>query len=158
MAAVGTYEPVLGLVVTAHQDRKAHILVSSKDYDDLILDIVMAHTDELEANPDKYVKFLRGIYRAIDYFNEHREEAIPIIASHFSITPEEFEQTLPNFRYTPYEEATQLMGTGDKKGRVYEVFGETMELNLEFGSSDVKLLPENHITTEIIDKVEKDWN
>jgi len=157
VAAVGTYEPVLSLVVATHQDRGAHIIVSSKDYEDLILDIIMAHTDELEAHPDKYVKFLRGIYRAIDYFYANQEEAIPIIASFFSITPEEFRDTLPNFRYTPLEEAKEFMGTAEAPGRAYEVFRSTMELNLEFGSSDVKLLPEDHITTEIIAQVEKDW-
>lgn len=157
VAAVGTYEPVLSSVVSTHADRGAHILVSSAQYDDLILDIVMAHTDELEANPDKYVKFLRGIYRAVDYFNENRDEAVKIIASHFSITPEDFEATLPNFRYTPYEEAVELMGTEEKPGRAYEVFREAMALNLDFGSSDVELFPEDHITTKIIEQVEKDW-
>ena len=62
---------------STHQDRGAHIIVSSKDYEDLILDIVMAHTDELAAHPDKYVKFLRGIYRAIDYFYANQEEVDP---------------------------------------------------------------------------------
>jgi NitT/TauT family transport system substrate-binding protein len=157
VAAVGTYEPVLSQVVATHADRGAHIIVSSRDYDDLILDIIMAHTDELAANPDKYVKFLRGIYRAIDYFYANQEEAIPIIASHFSITPEDFEQTLPNFRYTPYEEARAFLGTADQPGRAYEVFRETMALNLDFGSSDVELHPEDHITTTIISQVEKDW-
>ena len=157
VAAVGTYEPVLSLVVSTHQDRGAHILVSSKDYEDLILDIVMAHTDELAAHPDKYVKFLRGIYRAIDYFYANQEEAIPIIASHFSITPEEFEQTLPNFRYTPFEEAQEFMGTAEQPGRAYEIFRDAMALNLDFGSSDVELFPEDHITTGIITQIEKDW-
>jgi NitT/TauT family transport system substrate-binding protein len=157
VAAVGTYEPVLSLVVSTHQDRGAHILVSSKDYEDLILDIVMAHTDELAAHPDKYVKFLRGIYRAIDYFYANQQEAIPIIASHFSITPEEFEQTLPNFRYTPFEEAREFMGTAEQPGRAYEIFRDAMALNLDFGSSDVELFPEDHITTGIITQVEKDW-
>lgn len=158
VAAVGTYEPVLTQVVEAHKDsRGAHVLVSSKDYDDLILDIIMAHTDELEANPDKYVKFLRAVYRAIDYFNENREEAIPIIAEHFSITPDDFKATLENFRYTPYEEAVELMGTGEEKGRAWEVFDEAMALNLDFGSSDVKLEAEDHMTTRILDQVEKDW-
>jgi NitT/TauT family transport system substrate-binding protein len=144
-------------VVATHQDRGAHILVSSKDYDDLILDIIMAHTDELAAHPDKYVKFLRGIYRAIDYFYAHQEEAIPIIAGHFSITPEDFKATLPNFRYTPYDEARGFIGTADQPGRAYDVFRDTMALNLEFGSSDVELFPEDHITTEIIARVQKDW-
>src|SRR5918996_1758587 len=67
---------LLSLVVSTHQDRGAHIIVSSKDYEDLILDIIMAHTDELAAHPDKYVKFLRAIYRAIDYFYANQEESI----------------------------------------------------------------------------------
>lgn len=157
VAAVGTYEPVLSSVVAAHANRGAHVLVSSADYEDLILDIVMAHTDELKANPDKYVKFLRAIYRAVDYFNKNQKEAVAIIASHFSITPEEFEKTLPNFRYTPYEEAVKFMGTKGSPGRVYEVFRQTMALNLDFGSSDVELLPEDHITTSVIEQVKKDW-
>lgn len=157
VAAVGTYEPVLSQVVATHQDRGAHILVSSKNYEDLILDIIMAHTEELERRPEKYVKFLRAIYRAIDYFNDNQEKAIPIIAEHFSISPEEFKETLPNFRYTPYEEAAAFMGTEEEPGRVYEVFRQTMALNLDFGSSDVELYPEDHITTGVISKVEKDW-
>lgn len=157
VAAVGTYEPVLSQVVAAHQDRGAHILASSKDYDDLILDVIFVHTGELQANPDKYVKFLRAVYRAVDYFEKNRAEAIPIIAEHFSITPADFEATLPNFRYTPFEEAVDLIGTEDKEGRVYEVFREAMDLNLEFGSAEVKLDPADHIDRSIINKVEKNW-
>jgi NitT/TauT family transport system substrate-binding protein len=154
VAAVGTYEPVLSQVVAAHAERGAHILTSSKDQKDLILDIVMAHTGELHAHPDKYAKFLRAIYRAVDYFNAHQEEAIPIIAKHFSITPDDFKATLPNFRYTPLAEAKDFIGTKDKEGRVYEIFRETMDLNLEFGSSDVKLSPEDHIDRSIINQLQ----
>jgi NitT/TauT family transport system substrate-binding protein len=157
LAAVGTYEPVLTQVIAAHQDRGAHILASSKDYNDLILDIIMAHTDELKAHPDKYVKFLRAIYRAIDYFYANQDKAIPIIAAQFSITPDDFKATLPNFRYTPFEEAVEKIGTVDKEGRAYEVFREAMDLNLEFGSSDVKLNPEDHIDRSIINQIKKDW-
>ena len=156
VAAVGTYEPVLSQVAATHQNRGAHILVSSKDYNDLILDIIMAHTGELKAHPDKYVKFLRAIYRAVDHFYANQEQAIPIIAKHFSITPEDFKATLPNFRYTPFEEAVQLIGT-DKEGRVYEVFREAMALNLEFGAADVELHPEDHIDRSIIAKVQETW-
>ena len=154
VAAIGTYEPVLSQVVAAHKERGAHILTSSKDQKDLILDIVMAHTGELKAHPDKYVKFLRAIYRAVDYFNSNQEAAIPIIAKHFSITADDFKATLPNFRYTPLAEAKQFIGTVDKEGRAYEVFREAMDLNLEFGSSDVKLMPEDHIDRSIINKLQ----
>ncbi|MGE4245823.1 MAG: ABC transporter substrate-binding protein [Parvibaculaceae bacterium] len=157
VAAVGTYEPVLSQVVEAHKSRGAHIVASSKDYNDLIMDVMFAHTGDLKANPDKFVKFLRAMYRAVDYFNANQEKAIPIIAKHFSVTPEDFKATLPNFRYTPYEEAIQLIGTAEKEGRAYEVFREAMKFNLEFGSSDVELKPEDHIDRSIINKVEKNW-
>ena len=157
LAAVGTYEPVLSQVVAAHQNRGAHVIASSKEYDDLILDIIMAHTGELKAHPEKYVKFLRAIYRAIDYFYANQDKAIPIIAKHFSLTPEDFEATLPNFRYTPFEEASEKIGSVDKEGRVYEVFRQAMDLNLEFGSSTTKLDPNDHIDRSIINQVKKDW-
>jgi NitT/TauT family transport system substrate-binding protein len=154
VAAVGSYEPVLSQVVTANAARGAHILTSSKDQKDLILDIIMAHTGELHAHPEKYVKFLRAIYRAIDYYNANQDKAIPIIAKHFSISPDEFKATQPNFRYTPLAEAKEFIGTVDKEGRVYPIFREAMDLNLEFGSSDVKLAPEDHIDRSIINQVD----
>ena len=157
VAAVGTYEPVLSQVVAAHKERGAHIVASSKDYNDLILDVIIAHTGELRAHPEKYVKFLRAVYRAIDYFNKNQDKAIPIIAKQFSITPEDFKGTLPNFRYTPYEEAIELMGAKGQEGRVFEVFREAMDLNLEFGSSDVKLNPEDHLDNTLINQLQKNW-
>jgi NitT/TauT family transport system substrate-binding protein len=157
VAAVGTYEPVLTQVVAAHKERGAHIVASSKDYDDLILDGIIAHTGELRAHPEKYVKFLRAVYRAIDYFNKNQDKAIPIIAKQFSITPDDFKATLPNFHYTPYENAIQLMGTKGQEGRIFEVFREAMDLNLEFGSSDVKLNPEDHLDNSFINQVDKNW-
>jgi NitT/TauT family transport system substrate-binding protein len=156
VAAVGTYEPVLSQVVATHADRGAHVLVSSKAYDDLILDVVFVHNDHLKANPDKYVKLMRGIYRAIDYFYANQEAAIPIIAKHFSITPEDFKATLPNFRYTPFADSLKFIGDGSP-GRAYEVFRETMELNLEFKASEEKLEPENHIDPSIMAKVKATW-
>ena len=59
---------------------------------------------------------------------------------------------MPNFRYTPSAEAIELIGTTDKEGRVYEVFREAMDLNLEFGSSD-QAGPEDHIDRSVINQV-----
>ena len=119
--------------------------------------VIIAHTGELRAHPEKYVKFLRAIYRAIDYFNKNQDKAIPIIAKQFSITPEDFKGTLPNFRYTPYEQAIELMGAKGQEGRIFEVFREAMNLNLEFGSSDVKLNPEDHLDNTLINQLQKNW-
>lgn len=158
LSAVGTYEPVLSQAVSTYKDsRGAHVLASSKEYDDLILDIIMAHTGELKAHPQKYVKFLRAIYRAIDYFYANEDASVPIVAAQFSITPDELRDTLTNVKYTTLDDAKKFIGTVETEGRGYEVFREAMDLNLEFGSADVKLNPEDHIDRTIINQVNKDW-
>ena len=55
------------------------------------------------------------------------------------------------------EDVVAVYCAPDKEGRVYDVFREAMDLNLEFGSSDVKLVPEDHIDRSIINRIKKDW-
>jgi NitT/TauT family transport system substrate-binding protein len=81
--AVATYEPTLSQALKASNKPGAHILVSSNDYPGLITDVIVARTDDLKKNPEEYKKFLRGIYRAIDYFNAHHDDAVKIMAPHF---------------------------------------------------------------------------
>ena len=49
------------------------------------------------------------------------------------------------------------MGAKGQEGRIYQVFRDAMELNLEFGSSDVKLNPEDHLDNTLINQVQKNW-
>jgi NitT/TauT family transport system substrate-binding protein len=156
VAAAGTYEPTLSQAIKASQKEGAHILVSSKDYPGLITDVIVARTENLRANPEMYRKFLRGIYRAIDYIKTNRTEAIAIMAPHFKLTPAEFEETLANLAYTPYEEAVDYLGTGGKRGRMHDLFDEVMALNLENGAADVKLDSNQQIDNSIVTDLFKD--
>lgn len=150
VVAAGTYEPTLSQAIKASQKEGAHILVSSKDYPGLITDVIVARTENLRANPEMYRKFLRGIYRAIDYFNANRAEAVKIMAPHFKLTPEEFEETLASLTYTSYEEAVEYLGTDGNRGRMHDLFDQVMELNLENGAADAKLDSNQQIDNSII--------
>jgi NitT/TauT family transport system substrate-binding protein len=151
--AVGAYEPVLTETVNAHGSRGAHVLLSSKDYPNLITDTIIARTDNLREQPDKYVKLLRGIYRAIDYFNENPDKAIPIMARRFDLTPDEFREVLTNIRYFTLEESVALMGTGGERGELHGIFDEVMQLNIENGAADVRLMADQQIDNTIIEQV-----
>lgn len=150
IAAVVAYEPELSAAVQKSGRPGAHILVSSRDYPGIILDTIIARNADLAANPEKYRKFLRGIYRAIDYINQHRDNAVAIMARHFNLTPAEFEAVLKNLKYTPYEEALSYMGTPGHPGKIYPIFSEVMELNLENGASDVRLDANKQIDNRLI--------
>ena len=151
-----TYEPTLTQALKASNKPGAHILVSSRDYPGLITDVIVARTDDLKANPEQYRKFLRGIYRAIDYFKTNRAEAIKIMAPHFKLSPEEYEELLVNLEYTPYEEAVEYLGTSGQRGKLHDLFDTVMLLNIENGAADVKLDSNQQIDNSIITELFKD--
>ncbi len=150
IAAVATYEPELSATVQKSGRAGAHILVSSKDYPGIIIDTIIARNADLQANPDEYRKFLRGIYRAIDYIGQHHDKAVEIMAPHFKLKPAEFDDVLKTLSYTPYEEAVGYLGSPGQPGKLYGIFSEVMELNLENGAADDRLDPAKQIDNALI--------
>ena len=150
VAGVAVYEPTLSEALRSAHKEGAYIIASSRDFPGLITDVIVARTDDLKENPDKYRRFLRGIYRAIDFFNKDRAKAIEIMAPHFKLTPEEYEDVLANLTYTDYEESVEFMGAGGKRGKLHDIFDQVMQLNLENGAADVQLDSNQQIDNSVI--------
>lgn len=160
IAAVGTYEPFMSQAVKNVPDRKPKIISSSKDAPGLILDIITARQDDLKANPEKYKKFLRGIYRAVDYFKKEPKAFAETAAPLYGLKPEEVTEIIDtSLRYTPYEEAVDFLGTGGKPGKLHPLFDEVMKLNMDFGAAEVKLEAaqqiDNSVVTGLFDKAKR---
>ncbi|MBL9035093.1 MAG: ABC transporter substrate-binding protein [Rhodospirillaceae bacterium] len=150
VAGVAVYEPTLSEALRSSHKEGAYIIASSRDFPGLITDVIVARTDDLKENPDKYKRFLRGIYRAIDFFNKDHAKAVEIMAPHFKLTPEEYEDVLTNLTYTSYEEAVEFMGTAGQRGKLHDVFDEIMQLNLENGAADAQLDSNQQIDNSVI--------
>lgn len=151
VSAVATYEPYLSQLLKATNRDKPHVLVSSKDYPGIITDIITARNDALKENPEKFRKFLRGVYRAIDFYKKDPAKFIALAAPHYNLKPEEVKEVLDtSLVYTPYEEAVAYMGTAGKPGKLTEVFVTVMELNLENGAADTKLDPAQQIDNSVV--------
>ncbi len=139
IAAIGTYEPFQSQALTAIPARNGKLLVSSKD-SEIIVDVITARQDDLAANPQKYVNFLKGIYQAIDLYKSDPEEFIRLAAPHYNLSEAEVKEILDtSLAYTDLAESKELIGTKDQPGTLHEVFDTVMELNLENGAADVKL-------------------
>ncbi|MGQ7792030.1 ABC transporter substrate-binding protein [Faunimonas sp. B44] len=139
IAAIGTYEPFQSQALTAIPARNGKLLVSSKD-SEIIVDVITARQDDLAANPQKYVNFLKGIYQAIDLYKSDPEEFIRRAAPHYNLSEAEVKEILDtSLAYTDLAESKELIGTKDQPGTLHEVFDTVMELNLENGAADVKL-------------------
>lgn len=152
IVAVGTYEPFLSQAASALPDRNPRILVSSREAPDLIIDIITARDEELAANPEKYAKFLRGIYRAIDFHAADPAGFAELAAPHFGLTPEEVTEIIDtSLAYTTYEEAVAYLGTPEAPGTLHAAFEQIMELNMEFGAAEVRLDPAQEIDPSVLD-------
>ena len=66
--------------------RKPHILISSAQYPGIIIDVIIVRQDDLKANPEKYKKFMIGIFKAIEYFKTNKADFIKLAAPHFNLT------------------------------------------------------------------------
>jgi len=151
ITAVATYEPYMSQAVKISGREGAKILYSSKDTPGIITDIISVRRDDLAANPEKYRKFLRGVYRAIDYANKEPKKFAELVAPNFNLTGPEVEEILAGgVHYTPYEEAVEYLGPAGGTGKLHGIFDTIMQLNIENGAADNKLVATQQIDNSVI--------
>ena len=148
---VATYEPFMSQAVKNLPDRKPRILISSKDYPGIIIDIIAARSDDLKANPEKYKKFLKGVYKAVDYYKTNPADFIKKAAPHFNLSEPDVKDILDtSLIYTDYKMTSDYIGAPGKPGKLNEIFDTVMQLNLENGAAETKLDPAQQIDPSII--------
>ena len=112
VAAVATWDPMMSEIVANSSREGAHILLDSSDFNGFITDIIIVRRDDYEANPEKYAKFLRGIYRAVDLFNSDPNLFLEHAAPAFEVEPDQMAIDIQGLTYTSYEDAVEFMGAG----------------------------------------------
>jgi NitT/TauT family transport system substrate-binding protein len=151
IAAVATFQPFLSQTLDKLGQRKPHVLVSSSDYPGIVTDVIIVRQDDLKAHPDKYRKFLAGIYRAVRYFDSDHADFIKRAAPHFNLSPVEFEESIKgSLAYTSYTMAKTALGVPGAPGTMYQTFDTVMQLNLENGAADHTLAPDRSIDNSVI--------
>jgi NitT/TauT family transport system substrate-binding protein len=112
VAAVATWEPMLSEIVANTSRKGSKILLSSADFNGLITDVVIVNKTDYEANREKYAKFMRGIYRAVDLFNNDPQKFLEVAAPTYDVTPDQMKADLGGVYYTSYEDALEFFGIG----------------------------------------------
>lgn len=138
VAAVATWEPMLSQIVKNTSREGSKVLLDSGDYEGLITDIILVRTDDYQANPDKYAKFLRGIYRAIDVYMANPDEFIALSAPEFGVPGAEMKEALAGVKYTTYEETLEYMPVS-QDGKLREVFDAFNDINMSLELQDSPL-------------------
>lgn len=139
VAAVATWEPMMSTIVRTTSRDGAHLLLTSADYEGLITDVIIARTEDFQENPEKYRKFLRGIYRAIDLYQTDPDQFISLSAPEFGVPEEEMKEALEGVLYTTYEETVSYMPSADGLGRLHDVFEAFNDINISLDLQDEPL-------------------
>ena len=150
VAAVATWEPMMSTIVKNSAREGTHLLLTSADYEGLITDIILVRTEDLKANPEKYAKFLRGIYRAIDLYNSDPDKFIAISAPFFDTPPAEMKEALAGVKYTSYEESVAYMPGAGGDGKLKEVFDAFNEINVSLDLQDGPLTYQPYVDGSVI--------
>lgn len=93
--AAVTWEPLLSKVV---ESGKGRILVTTKDYPDIIVDILVA-SDKLAANEELLKRFMDGWLKSVDYIKEHPRESAQIMSKGLNVPTEDVEGMMAGLQY-----------------------------------------------------------
>ena len=74
--AASVYEPAISLSV----EQGATVLVDSKQERNINADVCVARGKYIDQYPELYASYVKSVLEAVDYYNEHPEEARQIIA------------------------------------------------------------------------------
>jgi NitT/TauT family transport system substrate-binding protein len=138
IAAVATWEPMLSQIVNNTSRTGSKVLLSSADYEGLITDVIIVRTDDYQENPEKYAKFLRGIFRAIDDYMEDPDDFIALSASEYDVPDAEMKEALAGVKYTTYEETMEYMPMSEN-GKLRAVFDTFNNINISLDLQDAPL-------------------
>lgn len=150
VAAVATWEPMMSTIINKTSRTGSKLLLTSRDYPGLITDVIIVRTEDYKANPEKYAKFLRGIYRAIDVYMQDPDKFIDLSAHEFNVSAAEMKVSLEGVVYTSYEDAVNFMGSGGKT-ELKSIFDAFNEINIGLELQDSELTYGDHVDPSTID-------
>ena len=139
VAAVATWEPMLSEIVANTSRKGSKVLLSSADFNGLITDVVIVNKSDYEANREKYAKFMRGIYRAVDLYNNDEAAFLAAAAPNYDVTPDLMKADLGGVYYTSYEDALEFFGIGGQPPKLKDVVAGLNDINVDLDLMDAPI-------------------
>jgi NitT/TauT family transport system substrate-binding protein len=99
--AAVTWEPYL---TKAAQMPDGHILTSSRETPGLIVDVFTVRDDYLKSNPKEVEAFIKGWFKAVQYWKDNPSDANEIMAKALKLETKEFSEMIKGIKYADLEE------------------------------------------------------
>ncbi|MBU0635880.1 ABC transporter substrate-binding protein [Candidatus Micrarchaeota archaeon] len=125
----------------------AHILVSSQDTPDLILDAFLAREELFSQNSGILKKFVRGLRNGMAFSESNPREAAEIAAPYFEMTPEEYLEAVSVIRFLNETDNQELFAPN---GRLEQVIIQAGKVWQEAGLIETPKTPQELIEPRIV--------
>jgi NitT/TauT family transport system substrate-binding protein len=112
-----TWEPWLSRAAKTSFGR---VLVSSKQYPDLIMDSFAFRRDFVQSYPDTVKEFLRAYYEAVDWFNTNTADGQKVVGDAVKEKPEDVAADLTTLQLFDLSKSKEVMGTPASHGKIYD--------------------------------------
>ncbi|MDO9542857.1 MAG: ABC transporter substrate-binding protein [Kiritimatiellia bacterium] len=141
-----TWEPHLS---QALQRPGAHILTSSREHPDIIVDTLNVRKDLIEHDPGLVKRLMRGWFKALKFYREKPNEAGEIIAKYYKITPEQYGKQVAGLKWIDYEHQK----TPAKYKEWVEVFNTVTEIKSANGRIPQKPEAQKFLNHSLLEKL-----
>ena len=122
--AAGLWEPWLSKAVS---DGGGHVLASTKQYPNLIVDTLAFTGRAVDENPEAVQKIVDAVLRAIDYWKQHPDESNGIMAPHFQVDAAKYALILSGAKFCDLDRNRAYFGVAGK-GPIFEVAKKASEI------------------------------
>jgi NitT/TauT family transport system substrate-binding protein len=142
-----TFEPWMS---KAKDRRGGKILISSKEADGVISDILTIREDYLKEHPEAVKKFMRSWFKALDYWKSNPEEANNIMAKHYNLSGEKFKILAEGVIWPSLEENIQYFGKSQGSGKIYDIANTFSEVFITTGQIKSKPAMDSGINQDLL--------
>jgi len=138
--------------VTRAQNAGAHVIFTGADIPGLIPDAIGFHGSVLEERPEDVKAFMRGWFRAVDYWKANPEKSVKIISEATNLAPEEL--SLDIMELLTLDRNVELFQKGDDYSSVYYTSQVYMDFFLRKGVLDAPVDIEEFIVPAFINDID----
>ena len=137
-------------LTNASQQGKGHILASSKDYHNLIVDCLGFNQHVLASSPQDVQAIVNAVLKAIDYWKAHPDEANAIMAPYFQVDAAKYAQILEGINFCDLARNRKYFGTQAGPGPIFKVAERASAIWLDAKVITQPVKPQDVISTDFI--------
>lgn len=145
--AAVAWEPWL---TNAGQREGGHVLVSSRDFPGMIVDVVSMRQDFIEQNPEAVQGLVDAWNEAIAFYNENPEEGNQIMAQALGLTEEEIAEMVGGVQFMGQAENLAFFDSEQAEGTIYSLSKLALEFWNDKGIIDTEVNAEDIINSEFV--------